>query len=65
MDIIEREITAEQYAGYKAMTPGQLNHAVEETLSEDIVCGYGYYGSSIGLKDGKYYLFIRTGSTCD
>ena len=59
------EITPEQYAAYKAMTAGELNRTIENGLPEEIVCGYGFYGASIREHNGKFYLLIKTGSSCD
>lgn len=65
MDTMYREVTKEQYEKYKAMHPGVLNNTIERTLSDDILCGYGFYGAYTVALDGKYYVCIKTGSTCD
>lgn len=65
MKLLAKEISAEEFARYQAMTRGDLNRAVESTLSEDIVCGYGYYGAYISAEGGKHFLNIRIGDSCD
>lgn len=62
MDTIKREVTPEQYAQYAAMSPGELDSAIEKTLPDSILMGYGYYGAY--LSEGRY-VNIKTGSSCD
>ena len=65
MTIDRTEITPEQYAAYKALTAGELNRTIENGLPEAILCGYGFYGASLEENKGKFYLLIKTGSSCD
>lgn len=65
MNVIENEITKEEYDRYMEMTIGERNKAVEATLPEYIICGYGYYGCSLRKDDEKHYLRISIGSSCD
>lgn len=65
MTIDRVEITPELYARYKAMAAGDLNRYIENGLPEAIVCGYGFYGASLEENKGKFYLLIKTGSSCD
>lgn len=65
MKTLTKEISAEEYVRYKDMARGDFLKAVENTLSEDIVCGYGYYGAYISAEGGKHFLNIRIGDSCD
>lgn len=65
MTTIKRQITADEYAKYYAMSAGQFYCAVEKTLPEDILLGYGYYGACLAKENGGYYLHISVGDTCD
>lgn len=65
MTTLTKEISAEEYARYQEMKRGDFLKAVENTLSEDIVCGYGFYGADIAAQGGKHYLNIRIGDSCD
>lgn len=53
------------YEAYNAMPVSRLNAEIEKTLPDSILMGYGYYGAYTAILDGKYYVCIKTGSSCD
>lgn len=62
------EITKEQYEEIMEASNGR--GFVPESLETryfnvTILCGYGLYGTRVFEKDGKYYLWYKTGSSCD
>ena len=64
----ETEITKEQFAEIMEASDGR--GFVPEWLETKYfdVCtlrGYGLYGTRVYEKDGKYFLWSRTGSSCD
>lgn len=65
MTTIKHEVSTDEYAKYQAMTKSQLNRTIEDSLSEDIVCGYGYYGAYLEETEDKHYVCIRIGDSCD
>jgi hypothetical protein len=57
-----REITREQYLAHKDMNPMD---AANDMLSMALLYGYGVYGFRLYEEDGKYYMWVEHGSTCD
>lgn len=60
---ITREITKEKYDYYKSQP--SVSVAIKSEMSDDIICGYGYYGGSVYESNGKYYMRYSIGSSCD
>lgn len=63
-----REITKEEYDEIMEASDGRgFVPACLETKYFDVatLCGYGLYGDKVFKKDGKYYLWYKTGSSCD
>lgn len=65
MQVMENGISKEEYDRYREMTVGERNAVIEEALPDYIILGYGYYGCSLREENGKYYLRISIGSSCD
>ena len=63
MKEINREITKEKYDYY--ISQPSVSAAIKSEMSDDIVCGYGYYGGFVYELDGKYYMRYFVGSNCD
>ena len=59
------EISKEEYDRLAALSKKDFYEEVEESLDTAILCGYGFYGSDITVRDGKYYLIKRIGTSCD
>lgn len=60
-----KEISREEYIRLNKMSVGELSDTVFETLDKSIIYGYGFYGASVCTEDGRYYVKIRQGNTCD
>ena len=60
-----KEIDQEEYIRLNKMSVGELSDAVFENLDKNIIYGYGFYGASLSIEDGRYYVKIRQGNTCD
>ena len=62
------EITKEQFeeimeaSDNRGFVPAQLE---TKYFSISVLCGYGLYGDKVFKKDGKYYLWYKTGDSCD
>ena len=65
MNDVYSEISKEKYDDYASRPYGEWKSEVEKTLPTAWICGYGYYGSRLATKDGKYYLVHSIGSSCD
>lgn len=65
MQQIEREISKELYDNYASRSAADWKAEIREKLPESWVCGYGYYGTDLVAKNGKYYLIHTIGSSCD
>ena len=64
-----REITKEEYdeimeaSDGRGFVPANLE---EKYFSISVLCGYGLYGTRVYKgDDGKYYLWFKTGDSCD
>ena len=63
-----REISKEQYdelmfaSDNRGFVPQQL---YDKYFSVAVLCGYGLYGTKVYKKDDKYYLWFKTGDSCD
>lgn len=68
MDEYEREITKEEYdeimeaSDNRGFVPAHLE---TKYFRPAILYGYGLYGTRVSKRDGKYYLWYKTGNTCD
>ena len=62
---VEREISREMYINYMARPTREWKEEVEKTIPESWVCGYGYYGTDLVARGGKYYLIHHIGDSCD
>lgn len=60
---ITREITKEKYDYYESQS--NVSAAIKSEMSDDIICGYGYYGGSVYESNGKYYMRYSIGNSCD
>ena len=63
-----REITKEQYEEIMEASDnrGFVHPNLEEKyFSIAVLCGYGLYGTKAYKQDGKYYLWYKTGDSCD
>lgn len=65
MQVVKNEISKEEYNKYKEIDISERNAVVRATLPEYIIFGYGYYGSFLTEENGKYYLCLNIGSSCD
>lgn len=65
MKDIYKEITKEIYDRYLSMSVGDWKAEVRKTIPIEWECGYGYYGTDLVARDGKYYIVHTLGSTCD
>ena len=63
MRVVKEELTKERYDQLSALKGKEL----EEELNIPIewYCGYGYYGTSLVERDGKYYAIHNIGDSCD
>lgn len=43
----------------------RLRTECEETLTDSIRWGYGFYGCDLAIRDGAYFYTIRIGNSCD
>lgn len=59
------EIPQSEYERVKGLTKLQLYDEVYPALPDSTKYGYGYYGSELRIKDGKYYVSICEGNSCD
>ena len=62
------EITKEQYEEIMEASNGRgfVPESLETRYFDvSILCGYGLYGTRVYEKDGKCYLWYKTGSSCD
>ena len=58
------EISEEEYQRLSEIP--NLTYEYEQTLSDAIRCGYGFYGCGIIRRnDGKYFFYDKIGSSCD
>ena len=62
---VYEEITKEQYDEYKSEDPKIWKKEIRDKIPISWECGYGYYGTDLGIKDGKYYIIHTLGSSCD
>lgn len=60
-----KEISKEEYFRLERLPLGLINHEVEEGLDDSIIYGYGFYGAHLECIDGRYYVAIRIGNSCD
>ena len=56
------EITSEEYNNLMAMDRKDAEWAY---CGATIICGYGLYGFDLFEKDGKYFVTITMGNSCD
>jgi len=64
----EREITKEEYEEIMEASDNRgfvAAHLETKYFSPAILYGYGLYGSKVLKRDGKYYLWYKTGNSCD
>lgn len=62
------EISKEEYERIKAIPNyrGVINSWIEETMSDDIRYGYGFYGCDVlEGKDNKYFYCYTIGNSCE
>lgn len=63
------EISKEEYERVKSFENyrGKLNAEYEETMSDAIRWGYGFYGCRVWKDDekNKYYFVVTIGNSCD
>ena len=57
-----KEITKEAYMEHKDMKPME---AAWDMLSQSLLCGYGVYDFRLYEEDGKYYMWVEHGASCD
>lgn len=62
---VYRQIPDNEYNRIVQLSTKDRNREVEDSLDRAIVCGYGYYGSVLLSKDGKYYCGWKQGTSCD
>ena len=62
---VKEEITREMYTNYMARPKKEWRAEIEKTIPAAWVCGYGYYGTDLVARDGKYYLIHCIGDSCD
>ena len=60
-----REISQAEYDRLSGLSYKELDNLVESTLDQAVLCGYGYYGCGLLQRQGKYYLYINKGTSCD
>lgn len=62
------EITEEQYNEIMEASDNRgfvPSHLETKYFSPAVLWGYGLYGDKVFKKDGKYYLWYKTGDSCD
>ena len=61
------EISKEEYERVTAIEGwrGKLNSEYEETMSDAVRCGYGFYGCIVCQIEDKYYYSVCIGNSCD
>lgn len=62
---VEREISRELYENYMSRPVAEWKAEVRKNVPIEWICGYGYYGTDLVARDGKYYLVHTIGSSCD
>ncbi len=60
-----REISKEEYDRLSALPKKDFQDEVIASLDDSILCGYGFYGCDVSIRDDKYYLIKRIGTSCD
>ena len=60
-----REVDKEEYERLQKMSYGERTEEIEEDLSASIKYGYGYYGHNLCKENGKFYMGITSGNSCD
>ena len=63
--VLEREITAEQYERAIHNHGYLLESDKNNVFSASELYGYGVYGGSVFQKEGQHYVRFSLGSTCD
>ena len=63
MTVVKEEITKEKFDLWKDLKGKALEEKFEIPI--EWYCGYGYYGTQLAERDGKYYACHTIGSTCD
>lgn len=64
----KREITKEQYDRIMEASNGKgfvPDNIVDEFFNASVVWGYGLYGTSVAVEDGKYVLYYTIGDSCE
>lgn len=59
------EISKEKYDDYMSRPVSEWKAEVRKNIPEAWICGYGYYGTDLVARDGKYYLVHCIGDSCD
>lgn len=59
------EIDALTFARLSNMSYGASNIEISDMVPDYIHMGYGYYGSKLAERDGKYYAIANIGDSCD
>lgn len=62
---VYREISEELYNDYISRPASEWKSEIRKNIPIEWSAGYGYYGTDLMTKDGKYYLVHTIGSTCD
>ena len=64
-EVLEREITAEQYERATHNHGYLLESDRRDVFSDSELYGYGVYGGTVFEEEGKHYVRFSLGSTCD
>lgn len=65
MQSVRYEISKEDFEKYREMGNAFSGWYGENKVSDSVRMGYGYYGAFLEEGDGKYYVVVRMGNSCD
>lgn len=59
------KISEDEYYEYYCKTPKEIKEFIISKIPLYIFCGYGFYGGGLREDNGKYYITIDIGDSCD
>ena len=65
MKDVYEEISKELYDNYMSRPKKEWITEIRKTIPIQWSAGYGYYGTDLAIKDGKYFIVHTIGSSCD
>lgn len=63
---VYREISEETFQKVHNLSPKQLDEEIEDTMPDEVLYGYGYYGGGLYTdNEGRHYYYFKRGVSCD